>query len=91
MLKRDGSAWTTDKDGIILGLLAAEITAVTGKDPANITKTSPPNMATRTICGLMRRDASLLKAAFKQLTGERVSAQTLAREAITARLTRYDG
>ena len=32
-LRRDGSAWTTDKDGIILGLLAAEITAVTGKDP----------------------------------------------------------
>jgi len=33
-LRRDGSAWTTDKDGIILGLLAAEITAVTGRDPA---------------------------------------------------------
>jgi phosphoglucomutase len=32
-LRRDGSAWTTDKDGLILGLLAAEITAVTGKDP----------------------------------------------------------
>lgn len=33
-LRRDGSAWSTDKDGIILGLLAAEITAVTGMDPA---------------------------------------------------------
>ena len=32
-LRRDGSVWTTDKDGLILGLLAAEITAVTGKDP----------------------------------------------------------
>ncbi|MGA8657382.1 MAG: hypothetical protein WB586_14645 [Chthoniobacterales bacterium] len=32
-LKRDGSVWTTDKDGLILGLLAAEITARTGKDP----------------------------------------------------------
>jgi phosphoglucomutase len=32
-LKRDGSVWTTDKDGHILGLLAAEITARTGKDP----------------------------------------------------------
>ena len=32
-LRRDGTVWTTDKDGIILGLLAAEITAVTGKDP----------------------------------------------------------
>ncbi len=33
MLRRDGSVWTTDKDGIILGLLAAEMTAVTGRDP----------------------------------------------------------
>ena len=33
-LRRDGTTWTTDKDGIILGLLAAEITAVTGKDPS---------------------------------------------------------
>src|SRR5205085_12063393 len=32
-LRRDGSVWTTDKDGVIMNLLAAEITAVTGKDP----------------------------------------------------------
>ena len=35
-LRRDGTAWTTDKDGIILGLLAAEITARTGRDPAEL-------------------------------------------------------
>jgi phosphoglucomutase len=35
-LRRDGSVWTTDKDGLILGLLAAEITAVTGRDPAQL-------------------------------------------------------
>jgi len=35
-LRRDGSAWTTDKDGIIMGLLAAEMTAVTGKDPGEL-------------------------------------------------------
>ena len=35
-LRRDGSAWTTDKDGIILGLLAAEITARTGRDPSQV-------------------------------------------------------
>jgi phosphoglucomutase len=35
-LRRDGSVWTTDKDGIILGLLAAEISAVTGKDPGEL-------------------------------------------------------
>jgi phosphoglucomutase len=37
-LRRDGSVWTTDKDGIILGLLAAEMTAVTGKDPGELYK-----------------------------------------------------
>ena len=36
-LRRDGGVWTTDKDGIIMGLLAAEILARTGKDPANTT------------------------------------------------------
>ena len=35
-LRRDGSVWTTDKDGIIMGLLAAEMTAVTGKDPGDL-------------------------------------------------------
>jgi phosphoglucomutase len=35
-LRRDGSVWTTDKDGLILGLLAAEMTAVTGKDPGEL-------------------------------------------------------
>jgi phosphoglucomutase len=34
LLRRDGNVWTTDKDGIVLGLLAAEITAITGKDPS---------------------------------------------------------
>lgn len=90
-LKRDGSAWTTDKDGIILGLLAAEITAVTGKDPGQhyqdlTAKYGNPHY--------LRIDAAATpaqKAAFKQLTGERVSAQTLAGEAITARLTRATG
>src|SRR5205823_2522198 len=35
-LRRDGTVWTTDKDGIILGLLAAELTAVTGKNPGEL-------------------------------------------------------
>ena len=35
-LRRDGSVWTTDKDGIIMGLLAAEMTAITGKDPGEL-------------------------------------------------------
>ncbi len=44
-LKQDGSAWVTDKDGIILGLLAAEITAVTGKDPGSTIRNSQQNTA----------------------------------------------
>ena len=35
-LRRDGTVWTTDKDGILMGLLAAEMTAVTGRDPAEL-------------------------------------------------------
>src|SRR5436305_12936680 len=37
-LRRDGNVWTTDKDGIIMGLVAAEMTAVTGKDPGELYK-----------------------------------------------------
>ena len=36
LLRRDGTVWTTDKDGIVLGLLAAEMTAVTGRDPGEL-------------------------------------------------------
>jgi phosphoglucomutase len=90
-LKRDGSAWVTDKDGIILGLLAAEITAVTGKDPGRhyqdlAAKYGAPHY--------LRIDTPVTpeqKAAFKKLSPERVSATTLAGEPITARLTRAPG
>ncbi|HYA37169.1 MAG TPA: phosphoglucomutase (alpha-D-glucose-1,6-bisphosphate-dependent) [Candidatus Methylomirabilis sp.] len=90
-LRRDGSVWTTDKDGIILGLLAAEITAVTGKDPGfyyeNLTRDHGAPF-------YQRIDAPITpeqKAVFKRLTPERVSVATLAGEPITARLTRAPG
>ena len=90
-LRRDGSAWCTDKDGLILGLLAAEICAKTGKDPgqhyADITvKFGAP--------GYQRIDAPATleqKQAFKRLTPEAVVARTLAGDAITAKLTRAPG
>jgi len=90
-LRRDGSVWTTDKDGIILGLLAAEITAVTGRDPGwhyqqLAAKYGAPCYA--------RIDAAATpgeKAAFKRLTAERVAATTLAGDPITARLTHAPG
>lgn len=90
-LKQDGSAWATDKDGIILGLLAAEITAVTGKDPGRhyqglAAKYGAPHY--------LRIDTPVTaeqKAAFKKLAPERVAAATLAGEPITARLTNAPG
>ena len=90
-LRRDGSVWTTDKDGIILGLLAAEITAVTGKDPGRYYQ----DLAARYGAPFYVRIDSAVsreqKAAFKHLTPERVSAAELAGDAITARLTRAPG
>jgi phosphoglucomutase len=90
-LRRDGSVWSTDKDGLILGLLAAEICATTGKDPgqhyAEITaKFGAPSYK--------RIDAPATpeqKKAFKKLTPEAVQASTLAGDVITAKLTRAPG
>ena len=46
-LRRDGTVWTTDKDGMIMGLLAAEMTAVTGRDPESSISSSPAISASR--------------------------------------------
>jgi phosphoglucomutase len=90
-LRRDGTAWTTDKDGIILGLLAAEITAVTGRDPGRHYQELAAQYGTPHYIRIDAPATPAQKAAFKQLTGERVAAATLAGEAITARLTRAPG
>ena len=90
-LRKDGTAWTTDKDGILLALLAAEITAVTGKDPgehyaALVERHGAPVYA--------RIDAPATgpqKAVLKTLSPEAVTAETLAGEPIRARLTRAPG
>jgi phosphoglucomutase len=90
-LQRNGSVWTTDKDGLLLGLLAAEITAVTGRDPgahyAALTSRLGAPLYTRidTPCSPAE------KAGFKRLTPESVTATALAGDAITARLTRAPG
>ena len=90
-LRRDGTVWTTDKDGIILGLLAAEITAVTGKDPGRYYQDLA---ATYGAPFYVRIDSAITpeqRAAFKLLTPERVAATHLAGDAISARLTRAPG
>ena len=90
-LKRDGSTWVTDKDGIILGLLAAEITAVTGKDPGRHYQDLAALYGAPHYLRIDTPVTPAQKAAFKKLSPERVAAATLAGEAITARLTRAPG
>ena len=90
-LRRDGTAWTTDKDGIILGLLAAEITAVTGKDPGRHYQELAARYGTPYYIRIDAPASPAQKAAFKLLTGERIGAAMLAGEPILARLTRAPG
>jgi phosphoglucomutase len=90
-LRKDGAVWTTDKDGIILNLLAAEITARTGKDPglhyAQLTSEFGSPFYTRIDAPASPRQ----KAAFKKLTPDAVTETELAGEPIIARLTRAPG
>jgi phosphoglucomutase len=90
-LRRDGTVWTTDKDGIILGLLAAEITAVTGKDPGWHYRQLAAKYGAPFYARIDAAATPAQKAAFKQLTAERVCAATLAGDPITARLTHAPG
>lgn len=90
-LRRDGSVWTTDKDGLILGLLAAEITAVTGKDPGVHYQELAAKYGAPFYTRIDAAATPAQKAAFKGLTGERVTAATLAGDAITAKLTKAPG
>jgi phosphoglucomutase len=90
-LRMDGSAWCTDKDGLILGLLAAEITARTGKDPGQHYQELTAQFG---VPYYTRIDAPAMpqrKAALKKLAPENVTATTLAGEPIVARLTRAPG
>jgi phosphoglucomutase len=90
-LRRDGSVWTTDKDGLLLGLLAAEITARTGKDPGlhyrELTAQFGESFYTRIDApATPEQKDKLLK-----LSPEAVTATELAGDAIVARLTRAPG
>ena len=90
-LRMDGSTWTTDKDGIILALLAAEITARTGKTPSQryteLTEEFGDPVYERIDAPANREQ----KAALKKLSAEQVTTDTLAGEPITAKLTEAPG
>lgn len=90
-LRHNGTVWSTDKDGIILDLLASEITAVTGKTPSQryeelAARFGSPAYA-RTDAPATREQ----KAVLKKLSPEQVTATELAGEAITAKLTTAPG
>jgi len=90
-LKKDGTAWVTDKDGIILGLLAAEILAVTGRDPGWHYQRLTERFGAPHYIRIDTPVSPAQKAAFKNLTAERVTATSLAGDAILAKLTRASG
>ena len=90
-LRRDGTVWTTDKDGIAMDLLAAEITAVTGKNPGEHYAELVSRFGEATY---QRSDApasNAQKAVLKNLSADDVTASELAGEAITAKLTHAPG
>lgn len=90
-LRRDGSVWTTDKDGIIMCLLASEILAVTGKTPsqryAELAATYGAPVYARMDAPANREQ----KARLAKLSAEQVTATELAGEPITAKLTNAPG
>ncbi len=90
-LQMDGGVWTTDKDGLILDLLAAEITAKTGKDPGAHFEELAAKFGTPFYTRVDAPASPAEKAALKKLDPAAVSASTLAGEPIVAKLTRAPG
>ena len=90
-LCKDGSVWTTDKDGIIMDLLAAEILATTGKDPAEHYKEIEAQNGVSYYARIDAPATPAQKAALGKLSPEMVKADTLAGSPITLRLTHAPG
>jgi phosphoglucomutase len=90
-LRRDGTVWTTDKDGPIMNLLAAEITAVTGKDPGEHYRDLTTEFGTPSYMRIDAPATAEQKARLARLSPAGVGATTLAGEPITGKLTRAPG
>jgi phosphoglucomutase len=90
-LRRDGTVWTTDKDGIILGLLAAEITARTGKDPGSHYRDLAGRFGTPYYTRIDAPATQEEKSKLKTLSPVNVTETDLAGEPIRAKLTRAPG
>jgi phosphoglucomutase len=90
-LRRNGSVWSTDKDGLILSLLAAEITARTGKDPGQHYQELTAQFGTPYYTRIDAAATPEQKNLLKKLSPEAVTATELAGEPIIAKLTRAPG
>ena len=90
-LRKDGTVWTTDKDGIIMDLLACEITAKTGKDPAAIYRELEQDFGSPVYERIDAPATPEQKEVLKKLSPEGVTAEELAGEHIIAKLTEAPG
>ncbi len=90
-LRRDGSVWTTDKDGLIACLLAAELTARLGRNPAEVYAGLTARFGAPAYRRIDAPATPEVKAALGRLSPDAVTATTLAGDPITARLTRAPG
>ena len=90
-LRHDGAVWTTDKDGLIMDLLAAEITARTGKDPGEHYRDLTAEFGTPYYRRIDAPATPEQKARLQELSPEAVKESSLAGEAIIAKLTRAPG
>ena len=90
-LRKDGTVWTTDKDGIIMNLIAAEITARTGKDPGVHYKALTEMFGDPIYERIDAPASPEQKAVLEKLSPDEVTASMLAGEEITAKLTKAPG
>ena len=90
-LRRDGSTWTTDKDGLLLCLLAAEITAVTGESPGELYRRLTDRFGEPAYARIDAPADRAQKAVLGELSPEQVTATELAGEPITGRMTSAPG
>jgi phosphoglucomutase len=90
-LRHDGTVWTTDKDGLLLALLAAEITATTGKDPGEHYRELTAEFGTPYYTRIDAPATPDQKLRLRKLSPQDVKESTLAGQPITAKLTRAPG
>ena len=90
-LRKDGSVWTTDKDGLIMGLLAAEITARSGRDPSQLFDSLTAELGKPFYARIDAPATPQQKSVFKTVTAEKLAMTELGGERVTAVLLAAPG